>query len=67
MNGLRLCGGEASTGPHRIDRNHDTLTRQRKRRERQVTEVRAMRAQFGLHMLRRVQRAIAFTKARKAA
>lgn len=31
----RLKGGEASSGPHSIDRKHDTVTRQRRRREAQ--------------------------------
>jgi hypothetical protein len=32
-NGLKLKGGQASTGPHKINPMHTVMTRQRKRRE----------------------------------
>ena len=31
MNGLKLKGGEASTGPHTIEHKHTTMTRQQRR------------------------------------
>lgn len=74
MNGLGLKSGQASTGPHAIDHRYDTMTRQRRRRQRQVEEMLRMRQEFGgcsadgnlfwpVEMPRRVARAIARVRA----
>ena len=47
MNGLNLKGGQASTGPHRIDHKYDTNARQRQRRAQHTGSFKSMRQEFG--------------------
>lgn len=56
-NGLRLKGGQASTGPHKINAIHTVMTRQRFRYEMRKAEYLKVRQEFQLP--RRVSRSIA--------
>src|SRR5205814_4609 len=46
-NGRLLKGGQSSSGPHRIDRKHDTMTRQRKRFTARLDAQDHVRVKFG--------------------
>lgn len=47
MNGLKLKGGEASTGPHTINPLHTVMTRQRKRNEHFKNSFKQLGKEFG--------------------
>ena len=74
-NGLKLKGGEASTGPHKINPIHNVMTRQRARHEARQKEIEKLRNERGgfaerggfywpESMPRRIARAIARTRAK---
>lgn len=46
-NGLGLSGGNASTGPHKINPLHNVMTRQRKRREHFKNSFKQLAKEFG--------------------
>lgn len=56
-NGLKLNGGQASTGPHSINSLHTVMTRQRSRYEMRKAEYLKVRQEFQLP--RRISRSIA--------
>ena len=60
----RIKGGEASTGPHRINPLHTTMTRQRSRYTAQQAEYKKVRAEFDLP--RRIARSIARARCKRA-
>ena len=63
-NGLKLKGGQASTGPHSINPLHTAMTRQRSRYERREAEYKKMRQEFQLP--RRASRSIARARSAKS-
>lgn len=46
-NGLKLKGGEASIGPHKINPIHTVMTRQRNRHERAKNSFKKITKEFG--------------------
>lgn len=73
-NGLRLRGGQASSGPHAINPIHTVMTRQRMRFDKRKSELNKLRERGGFTagggfywpegMTRKVARAIARTRAK---
>lgn len=47
MNGLKLKGGQASSGPHTINPLHTVMTRQRQRHESTAKQLNKLRQEFG--------------------
>lgn len=75
-NGKNLLGGRSGSGPHKINSDHTTFSRQRKREHERRTALKIIRKKFqGIgrsgtpawneEMPRRIARAIAFEMARK--